>query len=623
MKNNIFKISAFSLVGAAMLVSSSCTDLIDLKPIDNYGADNFWTTADDYFGNPISLANMFRGNYAGNILFWAGELRAGQFTTALINGSGSLNDDYINNNYDIAHPQFSNFMNTPGFIADLNELIYRCENNSEGILTDAQKEGLLGYAYGMRAYTYFQIYKMWGGAVIRTEPDVLFGETNAESLYRARSTAQQTLDQIKSDIQKSLNAFNASGYDAPLTQFAGLEKDYYWNKAATEMLAGEVYLWSGKVATGDHSAGGSGDVAQAKQYFLNVVNNYGLSLYPDYFGIWTHPHNSEAIFGICYSSELDGVYASIIQNQATWASTTAGASTESWQIQGPSGFDKRAYNEETGTFSSASRFRYFSTDPTSLGAQWTNWTPWNPNPNRYMWKNAMYYQFDQADGRTAMWFPQWYITQEQVDNNVYAIVDFDPTKYDLQGTFILKMIPSYISTSTYLQLVNDQYIYRLTLAYTYLAEIANYEGNYNEIATWLNPVRKRAYGANWDESKYGFQNTGSFAENEAIILREKNKEFIMEGQRWWDLRRMTTVKDGSQTDHMVFQPQGCIGYGLDPVTNPWMVEAGGQGNQRTIETLTPVLTTAEEYKLLWPIDQTLLGSDPLVTQNPGYASSEN
>ncbi len=49
----------------------------------------------------------------------------------------------------------------------------------------------------------------------------------------------------------------------------------------------------------------------------------------------------------------------------------------------------------------------------------------------------------------------------------------------------------------------------------------------------------------------------------------------MEGHRWWDLRRLTLVKDGAQTDHLVFQPQGCIGYGLNPVDNAWMVENDG------------------------------------------------
>lgn len=621
MKNILTKLSAVALLSGSMLMSTSCVDQLNQESQDWPAFGTYWKAQNEFTGNIYALAQMFRG-YNGNILFWAGELRAGQFTTALINSSGPLNEDYIYNNYDIAHSQFGNFMNTPGFIADLNELIYYCElQEDESILTNAVKNALLGVAYGWRAYTYFQVYKMYGGAVIRTEPDVLFGERNPDVLDIPRSSAEATLQFIKDDIGRSLAAWNASGmnylYDAASFANNG-ERDYYWNKPATEMLAGEVYLWSAKVSTGNHKATGASDVATAKQYFQNVINNYGYSLYGvangDWFGIWTTPHNSEAIFGFCESNTKDGAYASWIQPQVTW-SKAAGAETKAWSVQGPTGFDKTAWDEATGTFANASRFGFYSTDPSKQGTQYSNWIPWNPSPNRYLWKNALYYQFDQMDGRTDMWFPQWTITTEQEVNGVYAIANFDPTQYDLMGTFILKFIPTL--TEQYPNTLynwNDQYIYRLTLAYTYMAEIANYEGNYGEIANWINPIRQRAYGKNWDVNKYGFQSS-TFAENEAQILREKNKEFIMEGQRWWDLRRMTTVKDGSDTDHMVFQPQGCIGYGLNPAANPWMVEAGGVG---LIETQTPVLSTNEAYKLLWPLDATLLNSDPTLKQNPGY-----
>ena len=92
----------------------------------------------------------------------------------------------------------------------------------------------------------------------------------------------------------------------------------------------------------------------------------------------------------------------------------------------------------------------------------------------------------------------------------------------------------------------------------------------------------------------------------------------MEGQRWWDLRRLTAVKGGSQTDHFVFQPESCIGFGLDPVSNPWMIE----NTNVAIATVTPLLSPSEEYKLLWPIDDTLLASDPEIKQNPGYGAGE-
>ena len=70
------------------------------------------------------------------------------------------------------------------------------------------------------------------------------------------------------------------------------------------MLAGEVYLWSGKVETGDHKANAA-DVATAATYFNNVINNYGFDLQDDFYSVWTKPHNKESIFSVFYSSEND------------------------------------------------------------------------------------------------------------------------------------------------------------------------------------------------------------------------------------------------------------------------------------------------------------------------------
>ena len=65
-------------------------------------------------------------------------------------------------------------------------------------------------------------------------------------------------------------------------------------------------------------------------------------------------------------------------------------------------------------------------------------------------------------------------------------------------------------------------------------------------------------------------------ENEVAILREKDKEFVQEGQRWYDVRRMLGGK-----------------YALELV--------GG-----------------DELKLVWPIDAGVLSKDNYVKQNKGY-----
>ncbi len=597
--NKIFSNIMIAASAAGMLLgTASCNDELDLKPIDYPGMGSFWSSEAEFTTNIYAMSSMFRANYPGDILFWAGELRSGTLTIDLINGSGALNQEYINNNYDFSHTQFSNFGNYPGFIAVLNELIYECDRVSPEVLSDNVKNGLLGIAHGWRAYVYFQMYKMYGGVPLRDKPDVVLGETNPDVLRMPRSTAEETLTFIKDDITKSLNYFNESTYQL------NSHKQYYWSKACTEMLAGEVYLWSAKVSTDDHKAGGASEVATAKGYFENVMNNYGYGLMDNYFDIWTEPRNKEVIYSICYSSEEDSQQFSGIQGQMVW-SKAAGAGTVAWSKQDALGLGLR-------TDGAVSRFGYFTDSPTAKQAQYTCWSAFTPSPNRYMYKNALYFQFDEQDGRRDMFFPQWKVRKDE--EALTYIANFDEKAHDLMGSFVLKYRPSIVPTwsSNYVW-NNDATIYRLALVYTYLAEIANYEGDNPGVEKYINLIRKRAYGSRWDEATLGYK-AGSFRENEAAILMEKNKEFIMEGQRWWDLRRMTVKKDGEQTDHLAFQPEGCVGFGLNPVENQWLKEQNGQA----VRTVDPVLSTTEAYKLLWPIDQQLIGSDPTIKQNPGY-----
>lgn len=608
--NKIFaKVAAVVVIGSMGLAGTSCSDDLDLQNPNEFGYGSYWKDQQQFTMYQYALANQFRGNYTAQLLFGAGELRAGALTTNLINGSGPLDVEIINNNLNESRAQYSAFAGWYDYIANLNELIYQCEGENGDVLEANVKEGLLGVAYGMRAYSYFRMYMMYGGVPLRLEPDVLLGEYDPTKLYKARSTAEETLNQIKSDLNTSLTHWNASnGWS-----FGGAHKDYYWSKAATEMLAGEVYLWSAKVATDDHTtANADADVATAKGYFSNVINNYGYSLYPKFREMFSTPHNSEFIFATCGTSISDNVALNAYQAMLIW-SKASGASTTAWSYQDASGFNWR---EDEGV----SLFNEYYDPATKTTSQYTCWATFGPSPNRYLYKNALFFQYDYEDARQKCFLPLYAPTDEQMEamqgeDFVSYIEDFDPHDYKMLGSWYMKYVPSVAEGQQSYAFWNDGPIYRLGLAYAYMAEIANYEGDNAGVETWINGLRKRAYGDNWDETLYGYH-AGTFAENESAIMREKDKEFVNEGQRWFDLRRLTTVKGGTQLDHFLFQPQGCVGYGLDPAANPWMVENTGT----PIATTTPVLTAQEEYKALWPLNKALLDSDPLLDkhQNPGY-----
>lgn len=582
-------------------MASSCSDELDLYPNSYYTPETFWQDASQFEGFITAIQNQFRG-FTSQILFDQGEIRAGGlYLGTLADGSGSANEVYVQNQYDATNAQFSTFGGYYGFIANLNELIYRIDNQ-EDILDENTATGLKAIAYGWRAYCYFQMYRMYGGLPLRLEPDVILGNYNPEELYMARSTAEETLAQIKSDIATSLTYFNSSTYSID-------KGNYCWTKAATELLAGQVYLWSGKVATGDHAATPA-DVTTAKTYFSNVLNNYGYSLQKDFYNIWLVPQNKESIFATCYSSMADLTFYGT-QTNFNWSRVTGAAGGSVWSTMAADGYGRLADGQ-------ANRFGYVGTvsaDGKYSQTNSANWNHFSLGVQRYQYKNALYFQFDQEDQRIDAFYPVYSVTDQQQAMGITHLDDFDPTQYTMKGSFIIKFRYSEVEGYQYWQCCVDMPLLRLPDAILGLAECCNYAGDNDGVKTYINMLRERAYGDNWDEATYGYT-PGSFKDNEVAILHESDKEFVLEGRRWFDLRRLTTVKGGTQLDHLVFQPEGCIGYGLPVASSPWMVENDGT----PCATSTAVLQSSWEYRLLWPLNTALLGADPLLEQNPGYDS---
>ena len=124
-----------------------------------------------------------------------------------------------------------------------------------------------------------------------------------------------------------------------------------------------------------------------------------------------------------------------------------------------------------------------------------------------------------------------------------------------------------------------------------LAEIANMEGNNTDVELYINKIRNRAYGAKAVNHQY---KAGDFKANELAILTERTKEFVLEGKRWYDLRRMQTAKSGGKA--LVFDADASID-----------------------ATKTALLNEATEaYKVLWPIETNLHTQDSKILQTPGY-----
>lgn len=534
-------IKSIIISGMLLVVSggimTSCSDLLDLSPIDFYGSGSYWTTEAQVTGYMDGLHKHLR-DVAEQHIFTFGELRGGIYRSGNASDGNALNyGSIILQNFDRNNTGVTGFGGHYGRLANINLFIDRV--SKADYIDDAKKKFYLGQAYGLRAFIYFELYRIYGGVPLRLDVEVIDGVLDPNKLYMAPATPQEVMTQIKKDLDLSMEHFgNVTAFD-PYNR----GKKVYWSKAATECLMGEVYLWTSKVTTGDNEAN-IADLAIAKQHLQSVIDNYGLSMmdnFSDVFEAKSHKGNNEIIFAIRY-----------LEGEATNRNVNY-----TYMNQGE--IDKGGFREDGTPWN----------DPLGLkksGAQWCEYIP------------ELFQLFDVEDTRRDATFLASY--KKDKDGNL-----------SLWGTHVQKNI-GYINSEGNRVFCGDYAFYRLPWVYLSLAEIANMESDHSGIEKYINLVRKRAYASNWDENKHGYK-SGDFTQNELAILHEKDKEFVQEGQRWWDVLRMTLTKGGK---HLVFCKEANLKNDGVPILNE----------------------ATESHKVLWPIEQNMLDKDPSIKQTPGY-----
>lgn len=532
---NLILSSAVLFTGG--MLGTSCNDWLDLSPIDFYGSENYFQNEAHIEAYVDGLHKHLRDlTWQHTIIF--GEIRGGLYVTG--SSSDGMTTSYpnlINQNFNADNTGVNNFGDIYGKITNCNLLIARSGN----VEMDENKRNLfLAMAYGLRAFYYFDLYRVYGGVPIRLGVEVVDGILDPVQLYVGRSTPKEVMTQIKSDIARSLELFgNNSGFNA-----SGRGDKVYWNKAATECLAAEVYLWNAKVSCYDNPANPA-DLAIAKQHLKNVENNYGLEMLGDFSKVFDAKNkaNAEIVFAVRYA-------------------------------EGEATNDNGLYTYSLDTGSAKNNYR-------------EDGTPWNDPLGlkrgyamSMEYKKALYNLFDDKDSRLRATFMGCF--EKNTETGALS----------LRGVHTVKNI-GYINSTGDRIMCGDYILYRLPWIYLSLAEIANYEGNNEEVEKYINLVRERAYGENWDAAAYGYT-AGDFTQNEIAILEEKTKEFVQEGQRWWDLLRMTYSKDG---DALVFHKEG------------------------SLEKNYPILDKATEaHKVLWPVNKGVLSNDTTILQTPGYGA---
>lgn len=573
------KIFASIAIAAAALTMTSCKDWLQLGPEDYYGSENYWTKGESAATGYIhGLHKNLRDHYNLHVDHF-GDLRGGLWKTGVsIDGTALSYGDIINCNFDDEHTMTTNFGNIYGRIFNCNILIKNLNDENFDCAAD-KKAYYLGIAHGLRAFYFFDLYRNYGGAPLRTGTEVADGILDPTLLYMARATPAEVAKQIEEDIEASLSYFGNTTQFNPFNMDATNRK-HYWSKAASEALAADFYLWQAKVSTGNYSATGANgaDLAKAEQHLKSLEANYGLSMQNNFKDVFSTSNkgNSEVIFAIYFDE------------------TEATNNRNIWTMQTNAEVVGAGYTNEGKKITAdmlVSEFNSF----TRLDLEY---------------KVEFLRQFDAADTRyLATFYPVYRETEVYTPDMVV-----DGKNLKLRGSLVRKNIGHISSSSGTRTFDGDIILYRLPWVYLSLAEVANMKGDAATVKKYVDLVRQRAYGADWDAGKYGFT-AGDFKTNELGILMEKTKEFVQEGQRWYDLRRMKTAANGGPETALVFSIEAAIENGVDrdipeptdAVPNPVVDPIAAQLDYNT-----------EAHKVLLPLDKTLLGNDAALEQTPGY-----
>lgn len=445
---------------------TSCTkELDEVVPQDAISKDQA-------LKDPNAARTLYHGIYSrfrayNNTFFQLGEMRSdiwvdGLFTESVDGGFQNLYRHNISS------------LNVPfGDWGGLYNLIYNFNNVIKIIpqttLPEAEKNKILAETHGLRAYVYYAMVRTWGAVPLNVEPVETL--TNAAETYKPRTGEDSIFNQIKSDIQTSLSLFGSSN------QLAS-GKRVYWNRLATLILKGDVFLW-----TGTHRGGGANDFNTAKTTLQEIRNLQSPSLelqanYSDIFNPTKKTDNKEIIFALNYEIQQasNGIFSSFLVN---------------------------SIQANTLSFAQAATPTVSSVYPFINGA------------NRIGLNQAMINR----------------LTAPPVDqriNNTFRVMYSNAAPFAVRGILLTKYAGSTSGTTQIYD--NDFVIYRYSDVLFLLAEAKIKLGE--DPSTEINAIRLRAYGSTYKPHVNGTQ-----VVNMNALLDEDLREYIGEGKRWWSLRR--------------------------------------------------------------------------------------
>lgn len=209
------------IIGLSLLLLSaltSCDNILDKGPLDQFTNDNFWTNANNVEGYANTFYNEFTGygNGNGTGLFY--------FKT--------LSDDQAGNSF--TDWDQKNVLTTNNTWRDSYIEIRRAnimlENVPKISETDAVKNHWLGVARLMRAYEYFKLVRMFGDVPYT---DKALNITDEGIIYGPRTNRDEVMNYVLDDLNFATTNIN------------DVSSKISWSRSMANAMKADICLWEG------------------------------------------------------------------------------------------------------------------------------------------------------------------------------------------------------------------------------------------------------------------------------------------------------------------------------------------------------------------------------------------
>src|SRR5699024_3368991 len=181
-----------------IILASSCENNLDITPKSELTSQGFWHNED--------MASTAHSGIYGDLrskaktLFLLGEMRSD------IWGGPSLqtpsDEELIRAKFSVSNAPFAGWGGFYEQIHKINDFIEHIPNIDFN--DEEEKSHYMGEVYGLRAFYYYTLLKTWGEVPLNTEA---FEFNGAEGLSKKRASKEVIMQQIKEDIEKSLEYF--------------------------------------------------------------------------------------------------------------------------------------------------------------------------------------------------------------------------------------------------------------------------------------------------------------------------------------------------------------------------------------------------------------------------------